>query len=71
MGLNKGNKVFSTDILRVEVSGPSQPHLVCKPSLVPFLSPGYLGCCSTPGETGLLANYARYTRRTYLTDLVG
>jgi hypothetical protein len=30
MGLNKGNKVFSTDILRVEVSGPSQPHLVCK-----------------------------------------
>jgi hypothetical protein len=53
MGLNKGNKVFSTDILRVEVSGPSQPHLVCKPSLVPFLSPGYLGCCSTPRGNGL------------------
>jgi hypothetical protein len=28
MGLNGGSKVFSTDILRVEVSGPSQPHLV-------------------------------------------
>jgi GTP-binding protein EngB required for normal cell division len=27
MGLNGSNKVFSTDILRVEVSGPSQPHL--------------------------------------------
>jgi GTP-binding protein EngB required for normal cell division len=27
MGLNGINKVFSTDILRVEVSGPSQPHL--------------------------------------------
>ncbi|KAK3294434.1 P-loop containing nucleoside triphosphate hydrolase protein [Chaetomium fimeti] len=27
MGLNGTNKVFSTDILRVEVSGPSQPHL--------------------------------------------
>lgn len=26
MGLN-GTKVFSTDVLRVEVSGPSQPHL--------------------------------------------
>lgn len=28
MGLTEGNKVFSTDILRVEVSGPEQPHLV-------------------------------------------
>ncbi|KAK4044160.1 P-loop containing nucleoside triphosphate hydrolase protein [Parachaetomium inaequale] len=27
MGLNGTSKVFSTDILRVEVSGPSQPHL--------------------------------------------
>ncbi|EAQ87695.1 hypothetical protein CHGG_04314 [Chaetomium globosum CBS 148.51] len=27
MGLNGTNKVFSTDVLRVEVSGPSQPHL--------------------------------------------
>ena len=27
MGLNGDAKVFSTDILRVEISGPSQPHL--------------------------------------------
>ncbi|KAK3306692.1 P-loop containing nucleoside triphosphate hydrolase protein [Chaetomium strumarium] len=27
MGLNSDNKVFSTDILRVELSGPAQPHL--------------------------------------------
>ena len=27
MGLNEASKVFSTDVLRVEVSGPSQPHL--------------------------------------------
>ncbi|KAK2628715.1 hypothetical protein QTJ16_001818 [Diplocarpon rosae] len=27
MGLNGNEKVFSTDILRVEISGPSQPHL--------------------------------------------
>lgn len=27
MGLNEPNKVFSTDVLRIEVSGPSQPHL--------------------------------------------
>ncbi len=27
MGLNSADKVFSTDVLRVEVSGPSQPHL--------------------------------------------
>ncbi|KAK7995043.1 hypothetical protein PG990_013816 [Apiospora arundinis] len=27
MGLDGGNSVFSTDVLRVEVSGPSQPHL--------------------------------------------
>jgi hypothetical protein len=27
MGLNENHKVFSTDILRVEISGPSQPHL--------------------------------------------
>jgi GTP-binding protein EngB required for normal cell division len=27
MGLNGNDKVFSTDILRVEISGPSQPHL--------------------------------------------
>ncbi|CAJ2503470.1 Uu.00g108640.m01.CDS01 [Anthostomella pinea] len=27
MGLNGNNKVFSSDILRVEISGPSQPHL--------------------------------------------
>ena len=27
MGLNGKDKVFSTDILRVEISGPSQPHL--------------------------------------------
>ena len=27
MGLNGTNKVFGTDILRVEVSSPSQPHL--------------------------------------------
>ncbi|KAK8859764.1 dynamin family protein [Apiospora arundinis] len=27
MGLDGGNAVFSTDVLRVEVSGPSQPHL--------------------------------------------
>ncbi|KAK6836336.1 hypothetical protein PG987_006831 [Apiospora arundinis] len=27
MGLDSGNAVFSTDVLRVEVSGPSQPHL--------------------------------------------
>ncbi|KAK4150063.1 hypothetical protein C8A00DRAFT_46461 [Chaetomidium leptoderma] len=27
MGLNGSNKVFSSDILRVEISGPSQPHL--------------------------------------------
>ena len=27
MGLNGNDKVFSTDVLRVEVSGPSQPHL--------------------------------------------
>lgn len=27
MGLNGSSKVFSTDILRVEVSGPSQPNL--------------------------------------------
>ena len=27
MGLNGNNKVFSTDVLRIEISGPSQPHL--------------------------------------------
>ncbi|KAI2622504.1 P-loop containing nucleoside triphosphate hydrolase protein [Hypoxylon sp. NC1633] len=27
MGLNSDEKVFSTDILRIEISGPSQPHL--------------------------------------------
>ncbi|KAI6082444.1 P-loop containing nucleoside triphosphate hydrolase protein [Hypoxylon rubiginosum] len=27
MGLNGNDKVFSTDILRIEISGPSQPHL--------------------------------------------
>ncbi|KAI1144905.1 P-loop containing nucleoside triphosphate hydrolase protein [Nemania diffusa] len=27
MGLDSNNRVFSTDILRVEISGPSQPHL--------------------------------------------
>ncbi|KAH9908514.1 P-loop containing nucleoside triphosphate hydrolase protein [Xylariomycetidae sp. FL2044] len=27
MGLNTADKVFSTDVLRVEISGPSQPHL--------------------------------------------
>jgi hypothetical protein len=27
MGLDSNNKVFSADILRVEISGPSQPHL--------------------------------------------
>jgi hypothetical protein len=27
MGLNSDSKVFSTDILRVELSGPAQPHL--------------------------------------------
>jgi hypothetical protein len=27
MGINGNDKVFSTDILRVEISGPSQPHL--------------------------------------------
>ncbi|KAI0021407.1 P-loop containing nucleoside triphosphate hydrolase protein [Xylariomycetidae sp. FL0641] len=27
MGLTTADKVFSTDILRVEISGPSQPHL--------------------------------------------
>ncbi|KAI0405870.1 P-loop containing nucleoside triphosphate hydrolase protein [Xylaria palmicola] len=27
MGLDGGNQVFSTDILRVEISGPTQPHL--------------------------------------------
>ncbi|OXV05809.1 hypothetical protein Egran_06423 [Elaphomyces granulatus] len=27
MGLTSSNKVFSTDILRVELSGPTQPHL--------------------------------------------
>lgn len=27
MGLNGNEKVFSTDILRVEIMGPSQPHL--------------------------------------------
>lgn len=27
MGLNQNSKVFSSDVLRVEISGPSQPHL--------------------------------------------
>ncbi|KAK3933699.1 P-loop containing nucleoside triphosphate hydrolase protein, partial [Diplogelasinospora grovesii] len=27
MDLNGNNKVFSTDVLRIEISGPSQPHL--------------------------------------------
>ncbi|KAI6080250.1 P-loop containing nucleoside triphosphate hydrolase protein [Hypoxylon rubiginosum] len=27
MGLNVNDKIFSTDILRIEISGPSQPHL--------------------------------------------
>ncbi|KAF2022998.1 hypothetical protein EK21DRAFT_27807, partial [Setomelanomma holmii] len=27
IGINRNDKVFSTDILRVEISGPSQPHL--------------------------------------------
>lgn len=27
MGLNMNNKAFSSDVLRVEVTGPSQPHL--------------------------------------------
>ena len=27
MGLNTNTKVFSSDVLRVEVTGPSQPHL--------------------------------------------
>ncbi|KAI1359295.1 P-loop containing nucleoside triphosphate hydrolase protein [Xylaria arbuscula] len=27
MGLDSNNRVFSTDVLRVEISGPSQPHL--------------------------------------------
>ncbi|KAL2200125.1 P-loop containing nucleoside triphosphate hydrolase protein [Corynascus similis CBS 632.67] len=27
MDLNGSNKVFSTDVLRIEISGPSQPHL--------------------------------------------
>ncbi|KAI0000594.1 P-loop containing nucleoside triphosphate hydrolase protein [Xylariaceae sp. FL0662B] len=27
MGLDGSNKAFSTDVLRVEISGPSQPHL--------------------------------------------
>ncbi|TGJ87368.1 hypothetical protein E0Z10_g1408 [Xylaria hypoxylon] len=27
MGLDSSNKVFSTDILRIEISGPTQPHL--------------------------------------------
>jgi hypothetical protein len=63
MGLNKGNKVFSTDILRVEVSGPSQPHLVRKTRL---------GRQALSGAT-LLPHSGRESRpisleRTYVTD---
>ena len=27
MGLNESDRVFSTDVLRIEISGPTQPHL--------------------------------------------
>jgi hypothetical protein len=29
MGINDDTKVFSSDILRLELSGPEQPHLTC------------------------------------------